>query len=172
MWHIIFSTAWLKGFKGAKKFMSESISTRPQSPESNRSGKNSHLDLHPSLRWSATFPLGLFQSWCLTVRHDARDWHSITHSGTQLQTQTTILIKLLRQTIHVNSIHGHSFTERRVCLWHDRLPIFKYICRTLESTNGSYKSFISIQLLGWFGRNQNSVRRPAWLWHTASWASS
>ena len=33
-------------------------------------------------------------------------------------------------------------------------------------------SFISIQPLGRFSRNQNSVRRPVWLWHTASWASS
>ena len=32
--------------------------------------------------------------------------------------------------------------------------------------------FISIQPLGRFSRNQNPVRRPAWLWHTASWASS
>jgi len=145
MWHIIFSTAWLKGCKGAKEFiMSGSISTRPQSPESNRTGKNSHLDLPPSLGWSATFPLGLFQSWCLTVRHDARDWHSTTHSSTWLQIQTTILIKLLTQTIHVNSIHVHSFTDRRVCFWHDRLPIFKYICRTLESTTASYNKLIKL----------------------------
>jgi hypothetical protein len=33
-------------------------------------------------------------------------------------------------------------------------------------------SFISIQPLGRFSRNQNPVRRPVWLWHTASWASS
>ena len=32
-------------------------------------------------------------------------------------------------------------------------------------------SFISIQPLGRFSRNQSSVRRPVWLWHTASWAS-
>jgi hypothetical protein len=32
-------------------------------------------------------------------------------------------------------------------------------------------SFISIQPLGQFSRNQNPVRRPVWLWHTASWAS-
>jgi len=146
MWHIIFSTTWLKGYKGAKEFIMKggSISTRPQSPESNRSGKNSHLDLPPSLGWSATFPLGLFQSWCLTVRHDARDWHSITHSRMWLQTQTTISIKLLTQTIHLNSIHVHSFADRRVRLWHDRLPIFKYICRTLESTNGSYNKLIEL----------------------------
>jgi hypothetical protein len=37
---------------------------------------------------------------------------------------------------------------------------------------GSCYSFISIQPLGWFSRNQNPVRRPIWLWHTASWASS
>jgi len=30
-------------------------------------------------------------------------------------------------------------------------------------------SFISIQPLGQFSRNQNPVRRPVWLWHTASW---
>lgn len=144
MRHIIFSTTWLKECKRAKEFimMSGSISTRPQSPESNRNGKNSHLDLPASLGWSATFPLGLLQSWCLTVRHDARDSHSITHWSTWLQTQTTILIKLLTQTIHINSIHVCSFTDRRVRLWHDRLPIFKYICRTLESTNGSYNKLI------------------------------
>ena len=33
-------------------------------------------------------------------------------------------------------------------------------------------SFISIQPLGRFSRNHNPVRRPVWLWHTASWASS
>jgi len=33
-------------------------------------------------------------------------------------------------------------------------------------------SFISIQPLGRFSRNQNPVRPPVWLWHTASWASS
>jgi len=27
----------------------------------------------------------------------------------------------------------------------------------------------SIQPLGWFSRNQSPVRRPVWLWHTASW---
>ena len=32
-------------------------------------------------------------------------------------------------------------------------------------------SFITIQPLGRFSRNQNPVRRPVWLWHTASWAS-
>jgi len=31
--------------------------------------------------------------------------------------------------------------------------------------------FISIQPLGWFGRNQSSVRWPVWLWHAASWAN-
>ena len=29
-------------------------------------------------------------------------------------------------------------------------------------------SFISIQPLGWFSRNQSPVRRPVWLWHAAS----
>jgi len=33
-------------------------------------------------------------------------------------------------------------------------------------------SFISIQPLGRFSRNQNPVRRPVWLWHAASWASA
>jgi len=33
-------------------------------------------------------------------------------------------------------------------------------------------SFNSIQPLGRFSRNQNPIRRPVWLWHTASWASS
>jgi len=33
-------------------------------------------------------------------------------------------------------------------------------------------SFISIQPLGRFSRNQSPVRLPLWLWHTASWASS
>jgi hypothetical protein len=33
-------------------------------------------------------------------------------------------------------------------------------------------SMISVQPLGQFGRNQSSVRRLVWLWHTASWASS
>jgi hypothetical protein len=33
-------------------------------------------------------------------------------------------------------------------------------------------SFISIQPLGRFNRNQKPVRRPVCLWHTASWASS
>jgi len=33
-------------------------------------------------------------------------------------------------------------------------------------------SFISIQLLGWFSRNRSPVKRPVWLWHAASWASS
>jgi len=33
-------------------------------------------------------------------------------------------------------------------------------------------SFISIQPLGQFSRNQNPVMRPVWLWHTASWAIS
>jgi len=31
---------------------------------------------------------------------------------------------------------------------------------------------ISIQPLGRFSSYQNPVRRPVWLWHTASWASS
>jgi hypothetical protein len=31
-------------------------------------------------------------------------------------------------------------------------------------------SFISIQPLGRFGRNQSSVRWPVWLWHATSWA--
>ena len=30
----------------------------------------------------------------------------------------------------------------------------------------------SIQPLGRFSRNQSPSRRPVWLWHTASWASS
>ena len=38
--------------------------------------------------------------------------------------------------------------------------------------NGKAHSFISIQPLGRFSRNQSPVRRPIWLWHTASWASS
>jgi len=33
-------------------------------------------------------------------------------------------------------------------------------------------SFISIQPLGRFSRNQNPVRRPVWLWYAASWANS
>ena len=33
-------------------------------------------------------------------------------------------------------------------------------------------SFTSIQPLGRFSRNQNPVRLPVWLWHTASWANS
>jgi len=33
-------------------------------------------------------------------------------------------------------------------------------------------SFISVQPLGWFSKNQNPVRRPVWLWHTECWASS
>jgi hypothetical protein len=33
-------------------------------------------------------------------------------------------------------------------------------------------SFISIQPLGRFRRNQDPVRRPVWLWHAASWVSS
>ena len=33
-----------------------------------------------------------------------------------------------------------------------------------------FHSFISIQPLGRFGRNQSSVRWPVWLWHAASWA--
>ena len=33
-------------------------------------------------------------------------------------------------------------------------------------------SFIRIQPLGRFSRNQSPVRRPVWLWHAASWASS
>jgi len=32
-------------------------------------------------------------------------------------------------------------------------------------------SFISIQPLGRFGRNQSSVRWPVWLWHAAPWAN-
>ena len=32
-------------------------------------------------------------------------------------------------------------------------------------------SFISIQPLGRFGRNQSSVRWPVWLWHAVSWAN-
>ena len=32
-------------------------------------------------------------------------------------------------------------------------------------------SFISIQPLGRFGRNQSSIRWPVWLWYAASWAN-
>jgi len=50
--------------------------------------------------------------------------------------------------------------------------------RKRSSSAGSEKvervgdSFISIQPLGGFSRNQSPVRRPVWLWHAASWASS
>jgi len=39
--------------------------------------------------------------------------------------------------------------------------------RTAQNLN----SFISIQPLGPFGRNQCSARLPVWLWHAASWAN-
>jgi len=37
--------------------------------------------------------------------------------------------------------------------------------------NIKFYSFISIQPLGRFDRNQSPIRRPVWLWHAASCAS-
>jgi hypothetical protein len=53
--------------------------------------------------------------------------------------------------------------------------ILRFLHFTDNNKNGVHRkddSFISIQSLGRFSRNQNPVRRPVWLWHTASWASS
>jgi hypothetical protein len=56
--------------------------------------------------------------------------------------------------------------------------LFVYICvlncchRVAVKYVISYSSLISIQPLGRFSWNQNPVRRPVWLWHTSSWASS
>jgi len=51
--------------------------------------------------------------------------------------------------------------------------VFKYVTLSycIAQGDGLY-SFISIQPLGRFSRNQNPVRWPVWLWHTASWANS
>jgi hypothetical protein len=51
-----------------------------------------------------------------------------------------------------NTMHGH----RKVKFW---AIVYIYF-------------FISIQPLGPYSRNQSPVRRPVWLWHAASWASS
>jgi len=145
MWHIIFGSTWLKGYKGAKEFIMKggSISTRPQSPESNRNGKNSPwpppqpwMVGHVS-SWSLPELVSHCQTWCqgLTQYYTLKD--VATNPNNHLdQTPYT--------NHHVNSIHVHSFADRRVRLWHDRLPIFKYICRTLESTNGSYNKLIEL----------------------------
>ena len=82
------------------------------------------------------------------------------------------------------------------CLWLVNLfelgisslaPLYQFIIDTsltLQTYHQTFKqyssffvsyplhSFISIQPLGWFSRNQSPVRRPVWLWHTASQASS
>jgi len=47
-----------------------------------------------------------------------------------------------------------------------------YIIGHKYSNWTAFISFISIQPLGRFSRNQSPVRRPVWLWHAASWASS
>ena len=39
---------------------------------------------------------------------------------------------------------------------------------TSHSLQYAIHSFISIQPLGWFSRNQSPVRRPVWLWDAAS----
>ena len=41
-----------------------------------------------------------------------------------------------------------------------------------KAYNDLHIIIISIQPLGRFSRNQSPARRPVWLWHTASWASS
>ena len=57
---------------------------------------------------------------------------------------------------------------------HYRMYIFcnHYMSFSAFDKTNSINSFISIQPLGRFSRNQNPVRPPVWLWHTASWASS
>jgi len=46
-------------------------------------------------------------------------------------------------------------------LWYAGLPPY------IPGSHVFIHSFISIQPLGWFGRNQSSVRWPVWLWHAA-----
>jgi hypothetical protein len=50
--------------------------------------------------------------------------------------------------------------------------MLKYQTPSLEKQTEIIHSFISIQPLGLFSRNQNTFSRPVWLWHTVSWASS
>jgi hypothetical protein len=51
-------------------------------------------------------------------------------------------------------------------MWYTKKP---YKQQTSYDLYSFIHSFISIQPLGRFSRNHNPVRRPVWLWHTASW---
>jgi hypothetical protein len=78
--------------------------------------------------------------------------------------------KFLTQQVQVMQIHGYTcihgcfsfiqFSSYSHKYWIYRVFVLWYI---------GIHSFISIQPLGRFSRNQNPVRRTVWLWHTASW---
>ena len=65
--------------------------------------------------------------------------------------------------------------EREICVFDFFVQLLceaSLVLRKIEvdAVINSYLS--SIQPLGRFSRNQSPVRRPVWLWHAASWASS
>ena len=91
----------------------------------------------------------------------------------------TVVILTKRETIQIKKgntkIHYKNcgLPSRKDKLRQEKLKqnkkLFYQVYGTLYHT---INSFISIQPLGRFGRNQSPVRRPVWLWHAASWARS
>jgi len=107
-------------------------------------------------------------------------------------------VPILSQTNIVHSLPVHIFlilsSHQQLGLLYGLLPsdfptktLYSFIFSTMRATRSAnliiLESIIvtlvgtdvylsSIQPLGRFSRNQSPVRRPVWLWHAASWASS
>jgi hypothetical protein len=95
-----------------------------------------------------------------------------------LYTKCVVMVLNLKSCIFINAQFVCLFVCSVTCnIGHVsyRLQFIYYNTTYNVWTSTQYNiinSFISIQPLGWFSRNQNPVGRLVWLWHAASWASS
>jgi hypothetical protein len=92
---------------------------------------------------------------------------TIVYIGTMEHTLLPTKLLILMHVTHIVSYHNSIYNR---CL--DDEPSGSKMHNNNNNNNNNNNSFISIQPLGQFSRNQNPVRLPVWLWHTASWASS
>ena len=74
------------------------------------------------------------------------------------------------QDVHL-TCHIYLLLILRMC---GALPTFPLmnVCTRTTRCNGTFIHSLVFSPQAGFSRNQNPVRRPVWLWHTASWANS
>ena len=87
----------------------------------------------------------------------------------ELSVWVWVVVLLIVHFKRVRRIAKSDSQLRHVCLsaWNSSAPTGRIFMKF-----GIWVIIISIQPLGRVSRNQSPVRRPVWLWHTASWASS